>query len=452
MREPPTSNAKQRDVYSVSRLNREARALLEGGLPLLWVEGEISNLARPSSGHLYFTLKDEQAQVRCALFRMNALRLSFAPENGAQVLARARVSLYEARGEFQLVVEHLEPAGEGALRRAFELLKQRLAAEGLFDEAHKKPLPVPPRQIGILTSPTGAALRDILTTLRRRFPALPVLIYPIPVQGAGAAQKIAAMLRTANARAECDVLVLARGGGSLEDLWAFNEEAVARAIYASRIPVVTGIGHEIDFTIADFAADRRAPTPTAAAELISPDRAEWFEHLTRLENRMRLASQRRLSHLQQALHNLQKRLQHPGRRLRDQAQRLDGLEQRLHHARRVTLRHAHARLAGLSARLHTQTPLHRMQQAQDQVGYYGQRLRSAVQRLMEQQRAGLHTLTRALDAVSPLATLARGYAIVRLVAAPNVLRNARDAAPGDTVHARLAQGSLICKVERTLSE
>ncbi|RJQ49032.1 MAG: exodeoxyribonuclease VII large subunit [Gammaproteobacteria bacterium] len=452
MQEPPTSNARQRDVYSVSRLNREARALLEGGLPLLWVEGEISNLARPSSGHLYFTLKDEQAQVRCALFRMNALRLGFAPENGAQVLARARVSLYEARGEFQLIVEHLEPAGEGALRRAFELLKQRLAAEGLFDEAHKKPLPALPRQIGILTSPTGAALRDILTTLRRRFPALPVLIYPIPVQGAGAAQKIAAMLRTANARAECDVLALARGGGSLEDLWAFNEEAVARAIYASPIPVVTGIGHEIDFTIADFAADRRAPTPTAAAELISPDRSEWFERLTRLENRMWQAAQRRLGHLQQALHNLQKRLQHPGRRLRDQAQRLDGLEQRLHHARRVALRHAHARLAELAARLHTQTPLHRLRQAQSQLAYHGQRLRAAAQRLVEQRRAGLQTLTRALDAVSPLATLARGYAIVRLAAAPNVLRNARDAAPGDTVHARLAQGSLICKVERTLGE
>ncbi len=452
MHELATSTDQVRDIYSVSRLNQEARALLEGGLPLLWVEGEISNLARPSSGHMYFTLKDEQAQVRCALFRMNSLRLGFTPENGTQVLARARVSLYEARGEFQLIVEHLEPVGEGALRRAFELLKQRLAAEGLFDAAHKKPLPGLPRQIGLLTSPTGAALRDILTTLRRRFPALPVLIYPIPVQGAGAAQKIADRLRTANARAECDVLVLARGGGSLEDLWAFNEEVVARAIYASQIPVVTGIGHEIDFTIADFAADRRAPTPTAAAELISPDRAEWFERLTRLENRMQLATRRRLGHLQQTLSNLQKHLQHPGRRLRDQAQRLDGLEQRLHHARRVFFRHTRVRLAELGARLTTHTPLHRLRQAEGQTTLFAQRLYAAIRRLVEKRRAGLQTLTRALDAVSPLATLARGYAIVRRAPELSLLRNARDAAPGDTVHTRLARGSLICKVERTLSE
>lgn len=452
MQEPTSPSGQVRDVYSVSRLNREARALLEGGLPLLWVEGEISNLARPSSGHVYFTLKDEQAQVRCALFRMNSLRLGFAPENGMQVLVRARVSLYEARGEFQLIAEHLEPAGEGALRRAFELLKQRLAAEGLFDAAHKKPLPDLPRQIGILTSPAGAALRDILTTLRRRFPALPVLIYPIPVQGAGAAQKIADRLGMANTHAQCDVLVLARGGGSLEDLWAFNEEAVARAIYASRIPVVTGIGHEIDFTIADFVADQRAPTPTAAAELISPDRSEWFERLTRLENRMQLAAQRRLGHLQQTLYSLQKRLQHPGRRLRDQAQRLDGLEQRLHHARRVVLRHAHARLAELSARLCTETPLHRLRQTQGQLTHHGQRLHAAIQRFVERRRAELHTLTRALDAVSPLATLARGYAIVRRVPELSLLRSARASAPGDTVHARLAQGSLICKVVRTLDE
>ncbi len=452
MQELTVSTDNPRDVYTVARLNQEARALLENGLPLLWVEGEISNMARPSSGHLYFTLKDEQAQVRCALFRINSMRLGFAPENGMQVVARARVSLYEARGEFQLIVEHLEPAGEGALRRAFELLKQRLAAEGLFDAAHKKPVPDMPKQVGVLTSPTGAALRDILTTLRRRFPSLAVLIYPIPVQGAGAAQKIAQMLHTANTRAECDVLILARGGGSLEDLWAFNEEIVARAIYASQIPVVTGIGHEIDFTISDFVADRRAPTPTAAAELISPNSSEWQERLLRLGNRMRLAMQRQFNYLQQTLCNLQKRLQHPGRRLRDQAQRLDDMEQRLHHARRVFFRHAHAHLAELGARLCTRTPLHRLRQAQGQVTHFTQRLNTGIHHLMERRRAGLQTLARALDAVSPLATLARGYAIVRRVPELTLLRAARDAAPGDTVHTRLAQGSLICKVERTLDE
>ncbi|MDE2196596.1 MAG: exodeoxyribonuclease VII large subunit, partial [Gammaproteobacteria bacterium] len=272
--EIPAPGTPERQVFSVSRLNHEARALLEGGFPLLWVEGELSNLSRPASGHLYFSLKDAAAQVRCALFRNRATLLRCKPAEGMQVLVRARVSLYEPRGDFQLIVEHMEDAGHGALQRAFEQLRQKLAGEGLFDPAHKKPLPAMPGIIGVVTSPSGAALRDILSVIRRRQPSARVILYPAPVQGEGAGAKLAAMIRTASARAECDVLIIARGGGSLEDLWAFNEEAVARAIHACALPIISGVGHEIDFTIADFVADARAPTPTAAAELVTPDRNE----------------------------------------------------------------------------------------------------------------------------------------------------------------------------------
>lgn len=275
-----------RDIYSVSRLNREARAVLEGGFPLLWVEGELSNLAQPASGHIYFSLKDPAAQVRCAMFRSKRLLLGFKPANHQQVLVRARVGLYEGRGDFQLIVEHMEPAGEGALRLAFERLKQKLAAEGLFDAATKQPLPAMPRQVGLITSPTGAAVRDLLTVLERRFPALPVLIYPAQVQGQSAAAELVAALDLANERAECDILILARGGGSLEDLQAFNDEALARAVHRSAIPVVTGIGHEIDLSIADLVADQRGATPSAAAELVSPSAQHLAQRLQAIEQRL----------------------------------------------------------------------------------------------------------------------------------------------------------------------
>ena len=259
---PAPADDRLRDIYTISRLNREVKSVLEGSFPLLWVEGEISNFAQPASGHWYFSLKDEAAQVRCAMFRGRNRQVGFCPENGMQVLIRARIGLYEARGEFQIIAEHMEEAGDGALRRAFEALKQRLAAEGLFDSAHKRAIPERPRCVGVITSPTGAAVHDILTTLRRRFPALPVVIYPVPVQGEGVAAQIADMLALAGRRADCDVLILARGGGSLEDLWAFNEEVVARAIHACPLPVVSGIGHEVDVTIADFVADQRAAAPS----------------------------------------------------------------------------------------------------------------------------------------------------------------------------------------------
>jgi exodeoxyribonuclease VII large subunit len=283
---PGSFGRPERDVYSVSRLNREARVLLERGFGTLWLEAEISNFSRPSSGHWYFCLKDAAAQVRCAMFRQRNMLCAFTARDGQKVLVRARIGLYEPRGEFQLIVDHLEDAGLGALQRQFEELRARLAAEGLFATARKRPLPTLPKRIGVITSPTGAAVRDILHVLARRFPAVAVLIYPVAVQGAQAPAELVAALKTAAARQECDVLILARGGGSLEDLWAFNDEKLARAIVASPIPVISGVGHEVDFTIADFAADVRAPTPSAAAELVVPDAEEWLTTCLRLDTRL----------------------------------------------------------------------------------------------------------------------------------------------------------------------
>ncbi|MDX1251995.1 MAG: exodeoxyribonuclease VII large subunit [Gammaproteobacteria bacterium] len=445
--EPP-----RREILTVSQLNRAARAALEGSFPLIWVEGEISNLAKPSSGHLYFTLKDEAASVRCAMFRNRNLRLGFTPANGTHVVLRAQVSLYEGRGEFQLIAEHMEEAGAGALRRAFEALKQRLASEGLFDAAHKKPLPALPRRIGVVTSPSGAAIRDILTVLKRRFPSISVIIYPAQVQGTGAAAQIAQAIRTASRRKDCDVLIVARGGGSLEDLWAFNEEVVARAIHACELPVVTGIGHEIDFTIADFAADRRAATPSAAAELVSPDQAEWMQQLARQQQRLAARIRDRLERGRQALDWLERRLQqqHPGSRLRAQAQRLDELEGRLHQVRRGMLRHKRVLLSELSARLHRHIPLHRLTQLQIHHENLRQRLHAMLRLTLERKQQRLNAASRALDAVSPLATLGRGYAIVRTLPEQRVLRDAREATPGEAVEARLARGRLICTVSRIL--
>jgi exodeoxyribonuclease VII large subunit len=437
-----------RDVFSVGRLNAEARALLEGAFPLIWVQGELSNVSRPGSGHLYFTLKDATAQVRCAMFRGNNRFLKFRPEDGQQVLVRANLSLYEARGDYQLIVQSMEEAGDGALQRAFEELKQKLAAEGLFDAAHKIDLPVLPKRIGVVTSPTGAAIRDILSVLGRRFPAIPVLIYPVPVQGTGAGAEIAAAIRRADRRRDCDVLIVARGGGSLEDLWAFNEEVVARAIHDCGIPVVSGVGHEIDFTIADFVADRRAPTPSVAAEMVSPDRTEWLNQLRALDAELYKRLQRRLERSNERLDWLGKRLQqqHPGQRLRQRAQRLDELEQRLRSAARTDLRHRRADLATLNARLQRHHPGPRLQRLRDRETALARRLRTATRTHLQQLRQRLSGVMRALDAVSPLATLERGYAIVTS-ADGQVLRDAAQVQRGDTITARLAHGRMHATVE-----
>jgi len=441
-----TDNTSGREIYSVSHLNHAARDLLESEFPLVWVEGEISNLARPASGHIYFSLKDESAQLRCAMFKMRNRQTAFRPENGQQVLVRGRLSLYPARGDYQLIAEHMEEAGDGALRRQFELLKHRLHDEGLFDSANKQPLPELPSRLGVITSPTGAAIRDIISVLKRRFPGIPVLIYPVPVQGTEAPPAIVAALQNAGKRNECDLLILARGGGSLEDLWAFNDEAVARAIHASPIPVVSAIGHEVDFTIADFVADLRAPTPSAAAELVSPNRDEWQNTFTGWQQRLVRSWQGHIVRQRQHLDWLKRQLKHPGQRLHERAQRLDELEQRLSLAQQARLHQQRARLDTLRARLRGHSPARRLREMRLQLDKLRHNNHSAITVKLAQQRARLSSLGRALNAVSPLATLERGYAIVRKPDG-KVVRKANELRAGDTVHTRLGSGQLDCRVE-----
>jgi exodeoxyribonuclease VII large subunit len=446
----PSPARPERDIYSVSRLNREVRVLLERGFGSLWLEAEISNFSRPSSGHWYFSLKDAAAQVRCAMFRQRNMLCSFAARDGQKVLVRARIGLYEPRGEYQLIVDHMEDAGLGALQRQFEELSAKLSREGLFATQRKRPLPSLPRRIGIITSPTGAAVRDILHVLARRFPAAAVLIYPVPVQGAQAAGEIIAALKTAARRAECDVLILARGGGSLEDLWAFNDEGLARAIVASRIPVITGIGHEIDFTIADFAADVRAPTPSAAAELVVPDAQEWLDSFIQLGARLARGMRRRLEEHGKRLRWLTGRaaVVSPTARLGAQAQRLDELEQSLLRAMRRRLQEQGERLRWLTGRAALVSPIARLAQQLLRLQNLQQQLHRAWRLALNSKREKLLPLVRTLNAVSPLATLDRGYAIVSIVGG-NILRNAADAKPGATIEARLAQGVVRAKVEGT---
>jgi exodeoxyribonuclease VII large subunit len=440
-----------RDIYSVARLASEVRAVLDGSFPLLWVRGEISNLAQPASGHIYFTLKDEAAQVRCAMFRAKRILLPFRPENGQQVLVRARVTLFEPRGDFQLVIEHLEPGGEGLLRIAFERLKQRLAAEGLFDESAKRPLPVFPRQVGLITSPSGAAVRDLLAVLARRFRALPVVIYPAQVQGDTAATSLIAALALANARAECDVLILARGGGSLEDLNAFNDEGLARAIRASAIPVVSGVGHEVDISIADLAADRRAATPSAAAELVAPSADHVRHRIDALSVRLVDAQQRQFVVCQQRIAAAVRHLAllHPATRLQHQAQRLDYVQQRLlaFITGRLTL--GKTRLAPVASRLLAMSPQRRVERADVALSVLRQRLFGAQRQLIEIRRARLLRSIGGLEARSPLATLARGYAIVTRLPDGAVVRDPAQVAPGMPIQVRIAEGTVVAVVEST---
>jgi exodeoxyribonuclease VII large subunit len=443
----------RRDVYTVARLNREARALLESGFPALWVEGEISNLSRPASGHLYFTLKDAGAQVSCALFRNRSIRPGFTPENGMQVLVQAQVSLYEARGNYQLIVRQIEEAGDGALRRAFDQLKERLYAEGLFGEEHKRPLPRIPRCIGVITSPSGAAIRDVLTVLRRRFPGIPVVIYPTAVQGDNAADGIVSALHTAGQRGECDVLLLTRGGGSLEDLWPFNEERVARAVRACRVPVVSAVGHEIDVVITDFVADRRAATPSAAAELLSPDQAELDARLRQLQGRLDALLKRRLQHSHEQLRWLVGRFRqaHPGRRLQQQAQRLDELDQRMRRAWQHNRRQTAAQLATLQHRLLQHSPQHQLQRLVATAQQLAQRLKYCIYIQITRRREKLSALSRSLEAISPLATLQRGYSITLNQRDGTLLVDAAQVRPGDSLETRLARGRLVSEVKEVKS-
>lgn len=447
---PTRTSVAERDVYGIGRLNREVRMLLEHGMPVLWVEGEVSNFSRPVSGHWYFTLKDQDGQVRCAMFRGRNALLRFTPANGQRVLARVRVSLYEARGEYQLQVEHLEDSGVGALRREYERLKSRLEAEGLFAATRKRPLPQVPACIGVVTSPTGAALRDILNILGRRFPAARVVIYPTAVQGRDAVPQILAALAAAARRAECDVLIVARGGGSIEDLWAFNDEGVARALRDLPMPVVTGIGHEIDFTIADFVADLRAPTPSGAAELVVPDGAAWRTAFARLGLRLTQSMQRQLRSDRDGLDALRRRLAltHPGQRLGQNAQRLDELEQRLASRLQLLLADRRHQLQSLGGRLAQASPALQVRRLVHQHSLLDGRLRRTLPARLEALRQRLALAARTLDAVSPLATLQRGFAIVTRGSDGALLRDAAAVAEGELIEARLARGRLQARVTR----
>ncbi len=436
-----------KDVYTVSRLNLEVRSLIESSYPPIWVEGEISNLARPRSGHIYFSLKDDSCQVRCAMFRMANRQLEFDPEDGMQVLANARVSLYPERGEFQLIVQYMEEAGAGALRRAFEALKQRLAAEGLFDEEKKRPLPEFPQTIGVVTSPTGAALRDIIHVIRRRHPGVRVVIYPVPVQGAQAAPEIVRMLGVAGARSECDVLILARGGGSIEDLWAFNDEGLARAIRACPIPLVTGIGHEVDFTIADFAADRRAPTPSAAAELVTPDVRHLITRIGSSRRRLVNLLAARLRTERENLEWLLKRLLLPRRRLMDLTQRVDELNLRLTRSALGVPRSRRSSLSALIARLGARHPASQIQLHRARHGELRRRLLDFTRRSVGDARAKLSETTRALNSISPLSTLERGYSILTRASDGALVSASESVERGERVHARLAKGALDLAVK-----
>ena len=438
----------ERDVYTVSRLAREVRAVLEGSFPLLWVSGELSNLARPASGHIYFSLKDEAAQIRCAMFRARRMLLGFTPENGQQVVARVRVTLFEPRGDFQLVVEHMEPGGEGALRLELEALKRRLAAEGLFDDARKRPLPAFPRQVGLITSPSGAAVHDLLTVLGRRFPALPVVIYPAQVQGAEAARSLVSALDLANRRAECDVLILARGGGSLEDLAAFNDASLARAIRNSAIPLVTGVGHEVDLTIADLAADRRGATPSAAAELVAPSATHVQQRLAALEARLAQAAARGLDQRRRYLDGATRhlRLLHPTARLQQQAQRLDLLERRMLDAVDRRARVLGARLGAASVGLVSRSPAERVSSGGHRLAALEERLERAAERALVARRERLARAADGLTARSPLATLARGYAIVTRESDGAVVRRPGDAPAGTELRLRLGEGHIQAQV------
>jgi exodeoxyribonuclease VII large subunit len=441
-----------RNVYTPSALNREVRMHIEAGFPRLWLEGEISNLARPASGHLYFSLKDDRAQVRCALFKGNAGGIGFRPENGQQVQVFGRLSLYEGRGEFQMVAERMEAAGEGRLRAAFEALKKQLESEGLFDPAHKQDFPAYPHRIGVITSASGAVIRDIVQVLQRRWPLAQLRLYPAPVQGEEAPAALVAALQAANRHGWAQALIIGRGGGSLEDLWAFNNEALARAVFASGIPVVSAVGHESDYSITDFVADLRAPTPSAAAELLTPDAAQLHSAFRLLQARIGNSQQAGLQRLAQRLDELAGRLnrQHPQRRLQEFAQRLAALGTRQRHAVTRSLQERQRQLNPLRQNLQRAARRQGPELA-GKLGQLQQRLGQSGRQLVEPRQRSLAGLARTLHAVSPLTTLNRGYAIVLLEAGEVPVLAPAQAAVGERIISQLAGGRIYSRVEGTSS-
>ncbi|MBI1921793.1 MAG: exodeoxyribonuclease VII large subunit [Geobacter sp.] len=439
-------------ILTISQLTRLVRELLEENFDHVWVEGEISNMAMPSSGHLYFTLKDAGAQLRCVMFRASARALRFRPADGMALVVRGRLSVYDQRGDYQLIVEYCEPKGLGALQLAFQQLKEKLAKEGLFDEAHKKPLPLLPQRIGIVTSSTGAAIHDMLNVLKRRFANVEVLLYPVRVQGDGAAEEIAAAIRDFNRYKEIDVMIVGRGGGSLEDLWAFNEEVVARAIYSSRIPVISAVGHEVDFTIADFVADLRAPTPSAAAELVLRSKVELENEVTALSHRLVQAVQNRLRSLRSDTAALSRALRDPKMLLGYLSQRVDDLSGRLVAALRGKVgRHAD-RLDSLQTRLHLKHPALELERCRERVIVLQAQVESAFHRNLDRKREVLAINGSKLQALSPLDTLSRGYSIVRLLPGLSVVTDGTGLGQGDRLELKFRRGGALCKVEEVKKE
>lgn len=435
--------ANPQDVYTVSRLNKEIRSVLERGFSSLTLNGEISNFIAPASGHWYFTLKDDRAQVKAAMWRGNNRNQTFRPSNGAQVTVRARVSLYEPRGDYQLIVEHMAPAGEGLLKQQFDALKMRLAAEGLFSSAYKKALPKQINRVGVITSATGAAIRDILTVLKRRAPQLEVIIYPAMVQGDEAHQQLIEKINLANQRNEVDVLILGRGGGSLEDLWCFNHELLARAIYESRLPIISAVGHEIDTTISDYAADLRAATPSAAAELVSPNSAELTHYIKQQLKHLQQAFKHQLAVKQSVATQLTHRLQlcHPRNQLTQQAQRLDELNLALNHAIQNRINQAERHINQLVPRLMQQSPDKQLKQSQYRLEQLQTRLQQAIAQQLQQGRNNLALQANRLDAVSPLNVIARGYSISK-TANGKVIKSSQDVSKGETIITELVDGRI----------
>lgn len=440
-------NTANKKIFTVSRLNQEVQKLLESGFGTLWLQGEISNFSRPASGHYYLTLKDSQSQIRCAMFKGRNRYIDFEPQNGDSVLVRGKLGLYSPRGDYQLIIEHMEAAGAGKLQAQFEATKRKLDEQGWFDQSRKKALPSMPGCIGIITSPTGAALRDVLHVLSRRYRQSRVIIYPTPTQGAAAAPTIARAIRQANRRAEADVLLLVRGGGSLEDLWAFNELGVAQAILDSEIPLVAGVGHEVDVTISDLVSDLRAPTPSAAAELATPDANALHQRVAaatlRLARLQRTGVERWQTALQQQTARLH--LRHPQRLLFERSQRVDELTQRLTQVMRRRLESSSAKHAGIRNALAIHSPDRTLQRFRSRSGALDARLNNAIHTHQQSARSRFELLARTLNSVSPLAVLDRGYALIRK--GDELVMNVSSVMPGDEVTARLSNGEIQAEVK-----
>lgn len=439
-----------RYILTVTELTQEIKETLEEKFYDVWVEGEISNLRIPSSGHLYFTLKDDFSQIRAVLFRMRSRGLRFIPEDGLHIICRGRVSLYEKRGEYQLILEEMEPKGIGALQLAFLQLKERLEKEGLFDPSHKKPIPLLPQTIGIITSPTGAVIRDMIHIIHRRFENVGILLYPVRVQGEGASREMAEAIRYFNKMKNVDVIILGRGGGSLEDLWAFNEEEVARAIYRSKIPIISAVGHETDYTISDFVADLRAPTPSAAAELVVKEKRELMRTLRSLRDRLQNQILQNLEEMRRSIAYLRRRLIHPKKRIEDLFIRVDDLSHRIERSILNEVKRKRERTTFLEQRTLLRSPMHQIKILRSSLHETEKEIVQRIKRLMELKRERLHGILGKLESLSPLSVLQRGYSITRKLPSLKILRDSSEVKKGDQVEVRLYRGALTCNVEKVI--